>query len=560
MLFMSQMFSQEIKLYKGRYTEEKSDCYGEGEYSYYEDVNFERIFHGKFELNLGSFLQIVGKFNNNKREGIWGFVRNNNGLSDAKTSEILNAKYSKGNLNGLVTYVMYDNKSHTIIKESSVQYKDNILIGNFSFKSTIDGFSIFIPMDSNGFINGNSRILYFNGNYEDVSTWKHGVLISRLHRNLSSGEVYIKYDKDKDKRKFDSYEFEGLTSNWPFKTGLYFWSDNIPYLTKGLLHCDNPIHVMTRGLTQVKFNPFNLELSDSLEVFNNYILKANECFINHDFINATIFYQNAQKLRDNDSINRKLQLIKSTQYDVLVLQGDSSLALNDFEKSVSYFTQASQIKSNDEVTEKLYLSFVRMGDKNTEIKKYNESIENYKSALKIKPNDTTGIKKLKVSKLQFQILNADKSFSNKEYTSALKMYKAIENYQDHPNIITNIDSCNYYIETKSILEKAISNQKQINEIYNPNESTSDQTYNPLTGQSKNTTKLTRKKEYLYNAYFAVYDNITKNNPNNKDQIIELVNLQIIILNLIDKGTFLLERKLKRTQELTEIIKILKDYK
>lgn len=261
-------YSQDIKIlaYQGSYNESSESRFsGEALYSYYENSDYERVLHGDFVFTSGKSYKATGKFKHNKRVGEWKFVRKTNFHdSDGVIVEEASVNYDEnGTLNGIAKYRKYNEKTKKEIAKSTAYFKNNIIIGDYYFKS--EEFTIEIHLDDEGLTDSTCKVTYEHHfvKYEDISKWDKGLLIWRLNRSVSNGEIFIKYDgSNKYPKKY--YELEEARSFWDLQTAIVFWStENLPYNNNGLFGADNPMYALIKYTPEVTFRPFNLDKNNN---------------------------------------------------------------------------------------------------------------------------------------------------------------------------------------------------------------------------------------------------------------------------------------------------------
>jgi hypothetical protein len=261
--FINTAYSQDIKVfeYKGTYTESNESRFsGDVVYSYYENSDYERILHGKFLFTSGKSYIASGKFNHNKRVGSWKFIRKTNFLdNEGIIVEEVHVNYDEdGNLNGAARYRKFNEKTKIEIEKSTAFFKNNIIIGDYYFKSK--DFTIELHLDDEGFTHNTCKVTYEQDfvKYEDISKWNKGLLTWRLNRSVSHGEIFVKYDGE-TKYPDQYYEMKEARYFWRLKTAIAFWStENLPYNNNGLSIADNPMYALIKHTPKVTFSPFNL--------------------------------------------------------------------------------------------------------------------------------------------------------------------------------------------------------------------------------------------------------------------------------------------------------------
>ena len=143
---------------------------------------------------------------------------------------------------------------------------------------------------------------------------------------------------------------------------------------------------------------------------------------------------------------------KKAEYDKLIAEGNSQFDSKTYEKAKSTFQKASELLSKEDYPknkikeidklleeqskkEKEYKELMAKADKNFDSESYQEAINNYKKALKLKPQESkpqTQIDKAtkaleKFKKLEADYKNAlaegDKQFADKKYNEAISNYE-----------------------------------------------------------------------------------------------------------------------------------------
>jgi hypothetical protein len=193
------VLSQDIKTYKGDFKN------GTARYSYYENDNYKRIYHGSFlykgETNMFSIKTLIdGQYKNNKKTGSWKYKYGNS---------IRKGKYDNGKLSGLWTEKIETDKG--ILLQASVKFRDGRLYGRFSYdyenvkERTIytlppnryDNIKISGKFNSEGLFTGKWVFKYKKDKtpYKDIRKYKDGILFWRLHKNIATGEILGRFDR-----------------------------------------------------------------------------------------------------------------------------------------------------------------------------------------------------------------------------------------------------------------------------------------------------------------------------------------------------------------------------
>lgn len=218
LLFLSPifLFSQNLSTFKGLYSDEKE--YGTNGYDkaynviyqYYEnEKSNERIFNGFFKINHKDdnyTVTVNGQFLENKRNGIWEIMQSGGSprIDEAtchypdKTfnTHVYNthAEYLNGKLNGKCSVKVIKKENKKTIFTSTAIFENNIMIGNYSYIDMENNINLNCNFDNDGLFDGNYIFEY--GDYKDIRKYEHGVLKTRLCRDMNSGKIYAKYDAE----------------------------------------------------------------------------------------------------------------------------------------------------------------------------------------------------------------------------------------------------------------------------------------------------------------------------------------------------------------------------
>lgn len=208
-------YNQNIKTYSGVY--KGNNTHGEATYSYYENQEYERIYHGKFSYsgaqnrNPRVILKIEGSYIENKKNGAWSFYFTN---PNKDYSFTLEGQYNNGNLNGNWVYsssnktIGYgkpdpDPKKNMETEKYSVNFDNNIFTGQFKYehvfrgklKESVDG-----NFNEDGLWDGEWIHRWENESYlnpvEGIYEFKDGVVQKYIIRNISTGEIIDKFNNE----------------------------------------------------------------------------------------------------------------------------------------------------------------------------------------------------------------------------------------------------------------------------------------------------------------------------------------------------------------------------
>jgi hypothetical protein len=196
--------TQALKNYSGAFEN------GTAIYQYYENDKYERVYHGPFSYKSGT-LTVTGKFSDDKKDGDWKAI---NRVSYSEFSEVVSGTFSKGNFEGKWIYTRTSTKTGKIIGKSIANFKNNVRVGNYEHWRNDDEniFSINYNLNQQGTFEGDYNVTYQkNGKkFEELRKYRNGVLVFRLFRDLSNGEVLEKYDKTEAVNNFFSF-YDSIT-------------------------------------------------------------------------------------------------------------------------------------------------------------------------------------------------------------------------------------------------------------------------------------------------------------------------------------------------------------
>jgi hypothetical protein len=299
------IFSQQIKIYNGPYKD------GTATYQYYENEKYDRIYQGSFKYSskVGTTL---GQYDKNIKVGQWTITKETNPLYE-NIREVVTGKYINGNMDGLWTLERIDLKTHKILINSSVHFKDGYLIdelkySNSQFSSDEYGRKTDLSLIGNFNNKGNfdsTWVLTYKINeipFEDIKKLKDGFLYFNLVRNLSTGEIIEKYDDPNVPMKF-----------YLMKHGYVYANKFTYYLTS------NPNNIYSQVLELwIKVKTFDTYESEDLNIFHEYshnpdlsnILKCGY-FDKNDLIDERTI---PNQLRFNSIVSKADSAFNSKQY------------------------------------------------------------------------------------------------------------------------------------------------------------------------------------------------------------------------------------------------------
>lgn len=191
LVFSLAIDSQTLQTYSGDFWK------GKATYTYYENENEERIFHGKFSYTENPYrrvsnnttLNMTGNFKHGMRDGLWTYTITHKKASysriqkiaDASPSstEVVKVHYKDGKLNGSIQCF----EEGKLNKEKCFQMKDNHIIGSvYNSEYNIRGY-----FDKDGCPDGDF-VMEYDGMIFTETFWK-GHLLLEKNKNKTNGEI-----------------------------------------------------------------------------------------------------------------------------------------------------------------------------------------------------------------------------------------------------------------------------------------------------------------------------------------------------------------------------------
>ena len=206
-ILVSVVYAQDIKTYTGIYEG------GNASYQYYENENYERIFHGRFNYNYGNGdFFVSGQFAHNLRNGSWKVSKVIRLSFDRKKKVVatVTANYTNGKLNGYCSYEEKDIQKNLTLSKTSAYFKNNVMIGKMNFSFIGEKYFTLLGclhLNREGYADSTLRINYtkYGVNHEQIMQFREGFLVSNLNRNLSTGEILNKSNRRKFVDDFFKY-------------------------------------------------------------------------------------------------------------------------------------------------------------------------------------------------------------------------------------------------------------------------------------------------------------------------------------------------------------------
>ncbi|EOG6897053.1 hypothetical protein ACLH3T_002430, partial [Flavobacterium psychrophilum] len=269
--FSSMIYSQNIKEYNGKYSIQgvsRFNDYGIASYNFIENKDSERIKNGKF-IFKGSRLSIDGQFKNGFRDGLWKIKYTNNHPYYEKYTIVLLAFYKQGKLDGNCTYIKSLNSGKLILEKSSAFFKENVLIGLYTFDKYFDDHKapkriiIKYKQDLNGQLDGEYKTEFRQeccdnlGQIEDVINYEKGEMKYRLCREKQDGKIYYKFENGQYTKSLENKSSKNIfSSTWDVYIGCDFWiGGNGNQTYNGI--ANNPLYAFTEGINEEGFISIN---------------------------------------------------------------------------------------------------------------------------------------------------------------------------------------------------------------------------------------------------------------------------------------------------------------
>jgi formylglycine-generating enzyme len=416
------IFSQNIKTYQGPYEN------GTTTYQYYENENYERIFHGNFKYKAiiiddvkGKLnLTVTGQYKLDKKDGIWSYTLADTYIKSA--TEVVSGNYNYGMMDGEWTSVTTMNNTKKIIRKTIAQFKNNKLTGelkfDFTFNSSKDYSTISIKGNFNdsSLFNGAWLTTYTKENiqYEEIRKYRNGVLYLLMHRRLSDGAILEKRDStDFVTLFFDRYDPIKKISF--VRNQKYIFKEN-PDKYSGSL--DLPV-IVTNYWTQTSQTSYFTSLEELNPMF----------MISHGYSPSSIFHEkiiiNWKDTRDGEKQSwqdEQDKKINETKFKNLLVRADSAFNVKLFANAILLYQNALLLKDDlytkgqiqkaqqtidqeriakeeeQKAQDKAYQEIIVKADAAAKEKKYEVAIDLYQSALEIKKNEQYPKNQVKIIK------------------------------------------------------------------------------------------------------------------------------------------------------------------
>ena len=223
---------------------------------------------------------------------------------------------------------------------------------------------------------------------------------------------------------------------------------------------------------------------------------ADQALSRNDLGGAKMQYQEALKIKSEAYPKTKLAEIAATEskeidFNNLVTKAEKDFMASNFDEALNSFTEALKLKPSDtsvkkriediqnlrnkELTEKEYAGLIAQADQNYNSNQFDEAISGYNKALQIKKTETYPKDQIKkIDSYQSLVKKADKSFQSKDYSSSLTSF----------NSALELKASDSYTTSKiAEIQKILADQKQLEEkanaellAYNETIKTADQLF------------------------------------------------------------------------------------
>jgi hypothetical protein len=185
----SSAISKNIKVYNGDYTLSEINAVGTAKYSFYEDENYQRVYHGDFTLSVGKgnfSCVIIGKFKNDMRDGAWT-VKGNFGYPQ-NFDFLITENYINGQPNGIWTAT--SKRGEKIIEFDKRVLSNGLFIDTWELSSIEQKIQMKLKLDKNGFFIESDIIN--QGKTQNISKFIAGYEVLTVTKDVQTGESNVK--------------------------------------------------------------------------------------------------------------------------------------------------------------------------------------------------------------------------------------------------------------------------------------------------------------------------------------------------------------------------------
>lgn len=192
---IGQNVPQNLKVYNGDYTLNAIGAKGTAKYSYYENDEYQRIYHGDFTLSVekDNFSgAITGKFKNDLRDGKWT-IKGSFGYPQYM-DVVTTANYVDGQPNGIWT--MISKKGSEIIDSDRRVLSNGLLIDTWEYSNSDKKSKLMMKFDREGVVMESDIIL--GGRTQNIIKCQSGYEILNVSKNVQTGESTVTKVEDPD--------------------------------------------------------------------------------------------------------------------------------------------------------------------------------------------------------------------------------------------------------------------------------------------------------------------------------------------------------------------------
>jgi len=191
----SSVNNQNIKVYNGDYTLNEINAVGTAKYSYYENENYQRVYHGDFTLSVGKgnfSCVITGKFKNDMRDGMWT-AKGNFGYPQ-NFDFLITENYINGQPNGIWTAT--SKRGDKIIEYDKRVLSNGLFIDTWELFSLEQKIQMKLELDKNGFFIESD--ITTQGKTQNISKFIAGYEVLTVTKDVQTGESNVKRVDDQN--------------------------------------------------------------------------------------------------------------------------------------------------------------------------------------------------------------------------------------------------------------------------------------------------------------------------------------------------------------------------
>jgi hypothetical protein len=385
--------SQTLKTYTGNYED------GSATYQYYENKDYERVYHGTFKYSESN-LTVIGQFKNNLKDGFWSYeYKNNNYNYDPIDYTKLTGTFSNGKMEKDWSYLYYrkNKKSGKFeeYKEMSVQFHNNNFIGKLYLtedhiyhNNGIGKMKIKGNFNNDGLIDSIWSLTYTQNGYdfETYFKFKYGILYGSFSRNLSNGNIIENFDSTGFINQFiNNYDtlsnISSVNSNY-FSMAMY--QLDLGERNEGADFLDNDYFMKTKELKEM----FSHEIESPHNMFGFNSVFSSKTDASVELSSILVFWVN---LHNGDFFKIKKGSDVKLIYPKCAVLRLNETKLKEIEKKKKQIEEDKREKKEEEVRiekerieviarKEKFEGAVQNGNKFFETKKYKQALAEYNSA------------------------------------------------------------------------------------------------------------------------------------------------------------------------------------